>query len=185
MKAQKYKNSTSSQENHKLFGMAGVPWESMRWDSWDGQGQILKDIVDRGVQTWFCRWESLRDGPPSPSSSNLMNCVPLSVCPAFYSLSPSLSAYLVVLSGCDFAPSPGVFWNRCSFVVVTLIGGGVTGLRYVCGGGRHTKRPAVHGTVPPLDNRPVKMPVLRPSNPPRRNTGPYSSAAFVWGLPPP
>lgn len=50
------------------------------------------------------------------------------------------------------------------------------------GGGRHAIQLTVHGTVPPLENHPVKMLVKHPSNlcptPNPRNTGPYSSPAF-------
>lgn len=52
------------------------------------------------------------------------------------------------------------------------------------GGGTHAIQLRVHGTVPPLENHPVKMLVKHPSNlrrptPSPCNTGPYSGPAFL------
>lgn len=57
--------------------------------------------------------------------------------------------------------------------------GSIIGLPCVYGGGRHAKRSAVHGTVPILEHRPVKM-IVNPSSPSAQNIGPCLTPVFLW-----
>lgn len=100
-------------------------------------------------------------------------CSPLSLCPLCYSF---LSAYLRVFWVCLYPPHPPAvreYFETCGHcglfvVVVTLIGGLFLAFG---GGGRHTKQLAMHGIVPPLENRPlrlicsVNLPILLPAIP--------------------
>ena len=81
-------------------GMGWVPSEeSWSWDSWDGPGQILKDIV-YWVQTWFFRWKSLEDALFLPVPHHILCSLPCL----------SYALYLLVLIFSSFFLSRGIQW---------------------------------------------------------------------------
>lgn len=123
MYMQRYRNVKTAHQIRKTTSCLGwqeyrVPQgENWSWDSWDGQGQILKDIVYKGVRTWFCRWESLKDGALSASSSsNFVNCVPLScflpIVLTLFSFCLSRGMFLHPLQG-YFEMCLGFFFGGC------------------------------------------------------------------------